>query len=354
MSAFDPRGHRFARIFFITATLRLGRLGLARIPRSGYGRGMNAILPLLLLCAAEPPAASLYCATPIAAKGEIKAGPPLAHAFELVNRFPHTVTITKVEAGCGCVKRTLSAQVLKPGETATLTVDVNTLTQPDGPNRWQAIVGFQLDDAQKNVGEVALNITATLSRDVTISPPQLGFSTTGEATQSLTIADRRAKTLSIVKTTSSSPHLAATVGPKGIEVKLAADAPAGQRDEVVVIQTNDPEYPEFRIPVRINKKAAGRIAASPEEISVRLNAGQEEVSSLVQLRAPDGKNIRIESATSDFGAASAKFSTAAGPVATVRVSVGGIAASQPGSCKITVKLAEPAGQTVVIPVTWKR
>ena len=313
---------------------------------------MNALLPILALCITNPPPSALSCATPIAAKGEIKAGPPLAHAFELVNRSPNTLTITKVEAGCGCVKRTISAAILKPGEAATLTLDVNTLTQPDGANRWQAIVGFQLDDAQRNVGELAVNITANLSREVTVSPPQLAFSTTGEATQQLAIADRRAKPLSIIKTTGSTPHLTAAVGPRGIEVKLAADAPAGQHDEVIVLQTDDPVYPEFRIPVRINKKAAGQIAASPEELSVRLNSGQEEVSALVQLRAPDGKPIRIDSATSDFRAVGTKFSEAAGPVATVRIVVGGIAAAQPGSCKVTVKLAEPAGQSVVIPVSW--
>jgi hypothetical protein len=313
---------------------------------------MNAFLPILALCVANPPVPALTCPTPLVAKGDVKAGPPLAHAFELVNRSPNTITITKLEAGCGCVKRTLTAQVLKPGESATLTLDVNTLTQSDGPNRWQAIVGYQLDDAQRNVGELAVNITANLSREVTVSPPQLAFSTTGEATQQIAIADRRAKPLSVVKTTSSTPHLSATVGPRGIEVKLAADAAAGQRDEVIVLQTNDPVYPEFRIPVRINKKAADQVTASPEELSVRLNAGQEEVSALVQLRAPDGKQIRIASATSDFAAVGTKFSEAAGVVATVRISVGGIAAAQPGSCKVTVKLAEPAGQSIVIPVTW--
>lgn len=323
------------------------RFRLARTTPSGYCRGMNALLPLLVFAFANPPA--LACPTPLVAKGDIKAGPVLAHAFELTNRTADTLAITKVEVGCGCVKRTLSATVLKPGESATLTLDVNTLTQPDGANRWQAIVSYTANGA---AGELAVSITATLSREVTITPPQLGFSTTGEATQLLTIADRRTTPLAIVKATSTSPHLMAAVGNGIIQVKLSADTPAGQRDEVIVLQTNDPVYSEFRIPVRINKKSPGQVVASPEEIAVRLNAGQEEVSTLIQLRAPEGKTIRIDSATSDFAAVGAKFSSAAGPVATVRISVGGIAAMQPGSCKVTVKLAEPAGQVVVIPVSW--
>lgn len=316
---------------------------------AGIPCGMNALLPLLVLALANPPA--LACPAPLVAKGDIKAGPPLSHAFTLSNRTQDTLTITKVEAGCGCVHRSLSANVLKPGETATLTLDVNTLTQPDGPNRWQAVVSYT---ANGTPGELAVSMTATLSREVTISPPQLAFSTTGEATQQLTVADRRAKPLSIVKVSSTSPHLTAAAVNGIIQVKLSADAPAGQRDDLIVLQTNDPVYSEFRIPVRINKKSPGQVAASPEEVNVKLATGQDEVSALVQLRAPDGKSVRIDSAASDFSAATVKFSTAAGPVATLRISIGGVAAFQSGSCKVAVKLAEPAGQEVVIPVSWKR
>ena len=306
---------------------------------------MNAILPWILFAAASPPA--LVCPTPLVAKGDIKAGPPLAQTFELANRSAGPITIVKVEAGCGCVKRSLSTTTLKPGGSATLTLDVNTLTQSDGPNRWQAVVSYS---ANGTPGELAVSLTANLSREVTLSPPQLGFSTTGEATQTIAVADRRATPLAILKAASTSPHLAATIENGSVRVKLSADAPAGQRDELIVLQTNDPTYPEFRVPVRINKKAAGQVAATPEEIAVKLNAGQDEVSALVQLRAPDGKSIRIESATSDFAAVTTRFSKDAGPVATVRVAIGGVA--QPGSCKVIVKLAEPAGQEVIIPVSW--
>ena len=100
------------------------------------------------------------------------------------------------------------------------------------------------------------------------------------------------------------------------------------------------------------KKEPGAVSAAPEEVAVRFAAGQEEVSSLVQLRAPDGKKVRIESANSEFPAVSTKFSTEAGPVATVRVIVGGAAALQSGSTVVRIRLAEPAGQVVLVPVSW--
>ena len=319
---------------------------------------MNAILTFLALGLASPLAA-LHCPNPIVSKGDIKGGPPLAQAFELTHRGSGTLTITKVEAGCGCVHRTLSATVLKPGETAKLTLEVNTLTQPDGPNRWQAIVSYSVD---QQPAELVLAVTAKLSRQVSVNPPQVGFSTATEATQTLIVTDRRRKTLTVVKATGSSPHLTASIAAPTLEangtatqkiaLKLSADAPAGHRDEVIVLQTDDPEYPEFRVPIRVLKKAPGIVSASPEEVAVRFAAGQEEVSSLLQLRAPEGKNIRIESATSEFPVVSTKFSTEAGPVATVRINVGGDAVLQSGSTVVRIRLAEPAGQVVLVPVSW--
>src|SRR5215470_1022157 len=99
---------------------------------------MNTLLTLLALGVANPPPGPLACPAPLAARGDVKAGPPLTHTFELTHRGPAgtTLTITKVQAGCGCLRQSLSAGVLRPGETAKLTLEVNTLTQPDGPNRW--------------------------------------------------------------------------------------------------------------------------------------------------------------------------------------------------------------------------
>jgi hypothetical protein len=324
---------------------------------------MNTLLTLVALGLGNPAPGPLQCPAPLAAKGEVKGGPPLVHTFELTHRGPAGVlTVTKVEAGCGCLRRALTTGVLQPGETTKLTLEVNTLTQPDGPNRWQATVGYSLDvpgnPAANQTGEVLLVVAANLSREVTITPPQVGFSTTGEAKQTIIVTDRRAKPLTVVKAASTSPHLTAEVGPAAagqgqrVALRLSADAPAGHRDETVVLLTDDPAYPEFRVPVRVLKRAPGAVTATPVEVAVRFAAGQDEVSALVQLRAPDGKPVRIASAESDFPAVAVKASTGTGPVAAVRVTVGGAAAAQPGGCRVRVKLAEPAGQEVVIPVSW--
>ncbi len=322
---------------------------------------MNTLILLLAAGVGTQPAPTpLKCVSPIAAKGDVKGGPQLAHTFDLVHDGAGTLTITKVEAGCGCLRQVLTAKVLQPGETAQLTIDVNTLTQPDGPNRWQILVGYKLEAPrmQPQVGELLLQITATLSREVSVSPPQVGFSTTGVATQAITVSDSRVKPLTVMKAGSSSPHLAVEVGARDpvkgqiITVKLAAEAPTGHTDEIVTLVTDDPAYPELRVPVRVLKRPAGTVAAAPDTVAVRFAAGQTEVSTLVQLRAADGKPVSVVGAESDHPGVTVKWSPGAGSVAVVRVTVTESAAAQAGSCKVRVKLAEPGSSEVVIPVGW--
>src|SRR5687768_2433634 len=99
---------------------------------------MHTLILALAVAVGNPPAAPLGCQTPTAVKGEVRGGPPLTHTFELAHRgAAGTLTITKVEAGCGCLRQVLRGGVLQPGDATALTIEVNTLTQPDGPNRWQ-------------------------------------------------------------------------------------------------------------------------------------------------------------------------------------------------------------------------
>jgi len=323
---------------------------------------MNTLIFLVAAGVGNPPTAPLHCPAAVAAKGDVKGGPPLAHTFELTHRGAGTLTITKVEAGCGCLRQSLTTGVLQPGETAKLTLEVNTLTQPDGPNRWQVAVVYKIEapGVPAQAGELLLQVNATLSREVSVNPPQLGFSTTGEASQVVNVTDARKKPLKVVKAVSSSKHLVVEIGPMDLNkatntpvtVKLSADAPVGHRDETVTLLTDDPEYPELRIPVRVLKRAAGAVTAAPESVAVRFASGQTEVSTLVQLRAADGKPVGVAGAECDLPGVTVKWSPESGAVAVVRVTVTESAAAQAGTCKVRVKLAEPAGQEVVIPVAW--
>ena len=321
---------------------------------------MYPILAALLL-AATPDAGPLAATPPAAERGEVRTGPPLAQTFELAHRGPAgTVTIIGVETACGCLKPTVSREVLKPGERAELAFAVNTLTQPAGPNSWRVVVRYRLD----GVGpfELPVTVTATLVREVSVTPPVVAFSTAGTAAQTVTLTDRRAAPLTVVSATTTSPHLTAALRPaapvdgvrtQAVELAVGPGFQAGEFNEELVLLTTDPACRELRVPVKVTKRTAADVAVSPDAPEVRFARGQAEASAVFQVRRPGGGAVRIERVECSNPAVRAKWPTEAEPVATVRVIVDAAkAGGQSGRAELKVVLAEPAGKEVVVPVSW--
>ena len=239
---------------------------------------------------AVPPPATFHSPAPVAAKGDVKAGPPLVHTFDLVHNGTGTVTITKIEAGCGCLRQSLGTTTLQPGERTKLALEVNTLTQPDGPNRWQITVGYKVEapGVAAQTGELLLQVTATLSRDISVNPPQVAFSSTGAVSQAIVVTDKRAKPLTVLKAASSSQHLTVEVAPaanatpgqpraQSVTIKLAATAPAGHRDEIVVLYTDDAGVPGTANPCPGAETSRGGCDRDPGRSELAARPGRRKV-----------------------------------------------------------------------------
>ncbi len=316
---------------------------------------MNAILLAVVLGA---PPVELVCPAAEVDLGEKKCGPRLTHTFTVTNPATNrdSIVIAAVNSGCGCVRRDDTIRRLAPGESAAIPITVNTLTQAAGPNTWHATVWYknEPEGGSPNIPNQNLSLTlkAKLVREVTVSPPSLAFSTTSGAKQTLTVTDRRAKPLTVTKATTTAPHLTAAVrtaaGGQEIDLVLAADSPLGETDEAVTLVTDDPEYAELRVPVRVTKRPAADVSATPAAVNLRFAAGQTDLSALVQLRA-GGKAVAVAKAECDHPSVRVKWSEGSGPVATVRVVV---AAAAAGQADVRVTLAEPEGKVVTVPVTW--
>ena len=90
---------------------------------------MHTIILLAATAVGQPvtpatPPQAFHSPAPVAAKGDVKAGPPLVHTFDLVHNGTGIVTITKIEAGCGCLRQALGTNVLQPGERTKLALEV--------------------------------------------------------------------------------------------------------------------------------------------------------------------------------------------------------------------------------------
>jgi hypothetical protein len=325
------------------------------------------MVPIILaLTLGVTPADPLASPAPAADRGEVRTGPPLTHTFELVHAGPAPIIITGVESACGCLKPTVSKNNLQPGERAAVTVTVNTLTQPPGANTWTTRVRYRAAAATPSVlpdAELELKLSAKLIREVSVTPPSLAVSTSSEATQTLTVSDVRAAPLTVLSAATTSPHMTATVRAattadgvrsQAVELTVTKAYPPGQAvDEAVVLRTNDPGCPELRVPVKVTKRAASDVVASPEQPEVRFARGQAEASVLVQVRRPDGKAVRIAKVECDHAAVRGRWPDDAVAVAAVRLSVDAAkACGRSGEAVVKVTLADPPGRELVVPLKW--
>ena len=319
--------------------------------------------PLLLMAAsvcADP--APLAVDTPAADLGERTANKPLVHTFRLKNTGPAPLTITDVTGVCGCVRQAIGSRVLKPGEGTELSLAINLLTQPEGPNTWKLVVRFQTAGNPPATGERVVQVAAKVRKDVTVEPVALMLSAEREITGALTVHDRRGKPLTVT---------AVRLGLKDVrtEVKPAADAggrrsqrveltvtdacPPGQYADEVCIDTDDPEYRELRVPLRVVKKAAATgVQVSPGSATLRFAREQATSSSLVRLRDADGRAVEVDRVESDHPAISCKWAAGPGSMATVRVTVDLKEARAAGVGVVSVRLKGPAPETILIPVSW--
>ena len=325
---------------------------------------MNTTLALALIALATgaEPAGPLQSANPVADLGTLTSGPLVTHEFELKHTGSSgTLVIGEVVGGCGCVKTEAKPKALKPGESAKLSVAVNTLTQREGANTWPVGVRYSSDaDGQRAEHTLDLKLTAKLVREISVTPPLLAVSTTGAVTQTLRVDDRRAKPLTVSKATSTNPAITAVVntvkrsdGTTGQEVTVSVSEtlPVGSHEDTITLVTDDPACSAMLVPVKVHKRGADDPTATPGTAAVRFAKGQAEASTLVQIRH-GGKPVSVAKAECGTAGVTVKHSEGTDRVATVRVIVNAAKAGASGQAEVTVTLAEPAGKTILIPVSW--
>jgi hypothetical protein len=297
-----------------------------------------------------PPPSLLQITEPVIDVGEARAGPTLVRRFAFVNAGTEPLTITDLKASCGCVTPALPQRTYRPGERGELALEVNTLSQPAGPNRWTLRVGYRCGD---RADETTLELTARLKQEITVTPAALVFQGDGEMVSRVYICDLRGRRFAVRSLSTSSPHLRASDGcgftyphTYNLEVRVNRDCPEGRHAETVTITTDDPDYPEIKLPVTILRQPRGRVTASPARAT--LVAGG---SALVQLRDADGQPVQVEAIEAGAPALTTRWAAGPGNVTTVRV---GLDRSKWRGEKLTgevrVRLREPAGEVVVIPV----
>jgi hypothetical protein len=273
--------------------------------------------------------AELECAQPTVEKGEVRSGVPLSHRFVFINRGRDAVEITDVKPSCGCLAPKLEQRRLQPGESGTLLLEVNTLTQPEGANSWRVTIHYKTGNVET---ELPLYICARVVSEISVEPPSLAIYTDTTIGHEITVIDRRTEPLIVRSVPTSSPHVRSRLGElrrdaaghwrRSIEVEVLASCPEGTHHESLRICTSDPTYPELKVPFTIVKRPHQQISAAPSSIVLaNMAPGQPLPARIVLLSAADDREVQIERVDSDNAAIDCHWAQGPGRRATLKVRI---------------------------------
>jgi len=320
---------------------------------------MNAICSILFttFLVSSPPVAILVADRETVDAGVVRSGPLLRQVYRVTNPSATLpLQIVGLDGTCGCIRKSFAKSDLKPGETTDVTVEINTLTQPEGPNTWKTNVRYRVGSATMEE-RITLELVAKIVKELEVKPPMLAISSEGAAKSTIVLMDRRATPLNVKAITSTSTYLTANVreakeGTISIEVSIAEGVATGSHDETILITTSDPLYPELRVPVRIIKRSKDAVLALPESLDLHIATESVTASGVVQFRRPNAANIQIATATCTGKGVSLKWSAGSGAVATIRATIDLRTAGASGQTTIRVTFNESTSEEVIVPLAW--
>jgi hypothetical protein len=306
------------------------------------------VCAILLACPAIA-SAQVRFTQPAADLGELRGGPVYDHRFDFVNDSMESIEIVDIRLGCGCLQPVLEKRTFAPGEKGSLRMNIRTLGQSNGMRSWQAHV--QTRQGTKT-HETTIGIAATIRNEITVEPSILSLSVGSAIRQQVTITDIRKTPLKITRAIASTKAIRVSVLPDGNGItRIALDIngnalSTARHDALLTIYTDDPYYRELQVPITLMRAARADVTASPAKAEI-VGSGVQ----LVRLRSAGDKAVRIADADSDH--AGIKCSWAAGPGNDATLKISATAAASQAAI-VRVRLSEPAGAVVTIPVTLRK
>ncbi len=318
---------------------------------------MRRLFAAVVLIAALPAAAraDLHFSAPRVDLGRVRAGVPLSHRFSFRNAGTAAVTITDLRADCGCLAPRLDRKTCPPGGEDGIRLEVNTLSQPAGPNVWRLHVHSRDGDRER---VQVLELRADLVVEVRVEPARLALHVTGPFRHEVTVTDLRPVPFRVTQTACSSPHVAARASPREaatpatfrVAVEVKESLPEGTHQEVLSVFTDDPDYRELRLPLTVVKRSPGAVSAAPAAVTLTVPRGQPAPSRIVLLRAAGDGDVRVDKIEADDPALVCRWAKGPGKMATLRVGVDAARVKDVLRGTVRVHVGGPSPSVVTIPV----
>ena len=104
--------------------------------------------------------------------------------------------IAEARASCGCLTPRLTAREVKPGEEMGVELEINTLSQPSGPNSWTVQLRYRERETLK---ETTLRLSAQLISEVMVEPAAMVLLADKSAGHEVKVTDTRSKPFKLIE-----------------------------------------------------------------------------------------------------------------------------------------------------------
>jgi hypothetical protein len=191
--------------------------------------------------------------------GPVPPQPEHRAYFAFTNTGTTTVKITALKPSCGCLDPRLKKLTWQPGERAVFSLKVLATQEPPGPKEYTCRVEYNDGQPRETLLRFKVNLP---EQKLVVSPKALIIyqNTPDPVTQPITLTRHKAGRISVLEVTTTSPLARAVIGreqvdPQGLRTAevlvTVAAVPPGRHQLFVHIATDDPEYPEVRVPVLV-------------------------------------------------------------------------------------------------------
>ena len=193
--------------------------------------------------------------------------------FVFRNKSNVTVKIKELRPSCGCLNPQLPKKSYEPGETGEFFLRVRAATEQPGSKEYYCDVVYE--DTQPRETRITFKLILP-EKKISVEPRALVFyqPNAEPTTRDITVTDYRNGHLELLGAESSSnlAHVAigeTQIGPQGMrhnKVRITVtQVPAGTHDSLITIFTDDPEFPELKVPIRIvgPEEPGKRVATEP-------------------------------------------------------------------------------------------
>jgi hypothetical protein len=249
------------------------RLLIHRLPMAGI------VLPFLVAVAfhaagprprplaAAPSRPALAFDQYLVDRGKVAPSEEVRAHFDFTNRGRATVTNIQLVPSCGCLQPQLSKKTIEPGESGNLVVRVQTANQNAGPKEYTVAVRYEDPEPRESIVVFRVDLP---ENQVFVRPKVLTLYQPGDESvppQYIELTDRRGKGRHLnITSAECTRHFVETqieeseVDENGhwhehLKITVSGKLPPGRTDAMIRIVTDDPEYRNLRVPLRLEGPA---------------------------------------------------------------------------------------------------